>query len=526
MKFIFLFIFLFSCNHVSDKMVLKPGKNRLSLLFSHNIQGESVPCGCRTHPLGGLPNVYGLKSEIEKEAEVFYVDTGDMLFPTPVISDVKKRSSELIARDMVSAMDLMGLNYRLPGELDFSLGTDFYNEIWKDSPARLLVSNSGELKGQRFAYIEHLPHRIYLFSIANPALFDQAIFSDPITALESLFDELGLNYTDPFLRIIVLSHGGMEFDEKLADRFPQIDWILGSHDQSFTRDPFVEGNTKIVQVLNKNHYVGEIRIDFNKTKGADSFKLHEIHSELEKKVESNPLTAFTLKHKKRLQEIQDQEQKDMMVQLDQKKIKSYLSCVECHTPQYNFWKNTPHSLAMGSLIQAGEHKNQNCIGCHSLGFRKTNGFNGYEDLVEIREKPVALDIVGEETRDLLKLKENYFKEMQDLFKEKGSIRDMKESERSDLAFRVHELDKKHELSKNFSGVQCMHCHKMDSEHPFQFEDKKKSPKVSLDSCIACHTKDMAPEWYSRDERGLPSELDKEKAKEIMHKVSCPSYTSH
>ena len=57
----------------------------LALVFSHNISGETHPCGCRNFPLGGLPQVAGLFSSLSKNAEVFYVDTGDTFFPSSVI---------------------------------------------------------------------------------------------------------------------------------------------------------------------------------------------------------------------------------------------------------------------------------------------------------------------------------------------------------------------------------------------------------------------------------------------------------
>ena len=57
----------------------------LSLVFSHNISGETHPCGCRNFPLGGLPQVAGLFHNLSENSEVFYVDTGDTFFPSSVI---------------------------------------------------------------------------------------------------------------------------------------------------------------------------------------------------------------------------------------------------------------------------------------------------------------------------------------------------------------------------------------------------------------------------------------------------------
>ncbi|MDH5580654.1 MAG: multiheme c-type cytochrome, partial [Bdellovibrionales bacterium] len=466
-------------------------------------------------------NIYGLIQEIKKKSEVIYLDTGDMLFPTPKISDSQKMSQTFISNEMVKVMDLIGLNYFVPGEMDFALGQEHFQKSWQKSKVKLLLTNS-EL-GHKYAYIENLPHRIYLFSVANPALYDQNIFSDPFEAIAKQLEGLDVKYSDPFLRIIVLSHGGMEFDEKLAAKFPQIDWIIGSHDQSFTRDPFEEGRTKIVQVLNRNHYLGEVKISLSKTKGADSFTLHEVHSELKKNIDPNPVTNFIEQHKKQLTEIQEKEQKEMMVHIQKKNpLKSYLSCVECHRPQVDFWSGTAHSLALGTLINQGEHKNQNCISCHSLGFRNPDGFGQFQNIIEINSATSAKQISADkETRNLEELKKAYFRDLNKIFIPLESARALEAEKRKELFQKVMDLDGQYQLSRNLGGVQCMHCHQKAEDHPFYFEGKKDVDKVSINRCLSCHSKDMAPEWYQKNEKGLPHVLDDQKAQTFLQKVSCP-----
>ncbi|RPJ72180.1 MAG: hypothetical protein EHM20_14060, partial [Alphaproteobacteria bacterium] len=79
----------------SSKISNNPVK--LSLVFSHNISGESHPCGCRNFPLGGLPQVAGLFSKISKDSELLYVDTGDTFFPSSVIPESMKDSLSFAA---------------------------------------------------------------------------------------------------------------------------------------------------------------------------------------------------------------------------------------------------------------------------------------------------------------------------------------------------------------------------------------------------------------------------------------------
>jgi hypothetical protein len=63
----------------------------LGLVFSNNINGETHPCGCRQHPLGGLAQVAGAMYSFKQKLPIIYVDSGDTFFPSPKHpEDVKK----------------------------------------------------------------------------------------------------------------------------------------------------------------------------------------------------------------------------------------------------------------------------------------------------------------------------------------------------------------------------------------------------------------------------------------------------
>ena len=48
--------------------ISQEGATGLSLFFSHNINGETHPCGCRQFPLGGMAQVNGILRSEEKKA--------------------------------------------------------------------------------------------------------------------------------------------------------------------------------------------------------------------------------------------------------------------------------------------------------------------------------------------------------------------------------------------------------------------------------------------------------------------------
>ena len=65
-------VFILSCSAIiqADKESaenIKLNGKALHLIFSHNINGETHPCGCRNFPLGGLPQVAGFLAELNKD---------------------------------------------------------------------------------------------------------------------------------------------------------------------------------------------------------------------------------------------------------------------------------------------------------------------------------------------------------------------------------------------------------------------------------------------------------------------------
>ena len=66
-----------------------------------------------------------------------------------------------------------------------------------------------------------------------------------------------------------------------AKSFPRIDWILGSHSMNFTQKPIQVKETKLAQMLSRNHYIGKIH--FNKNAPNSNYSTIEIGPELAKK---------------------------------------------------------------------------------------------------------------------------------------------------------------------------------------------------------------------------------------------------
>ena len=400
-------ILLTSCSFYVNKLdqasvVKAPLAKNISLVFSHNISGETHPCGCRNFPLGGFPQVAGLFHSLKNEGEVLYVDTGDTFFPSSKIPSTMTESLSYAANHLADGLDQIGLQYFVPGDQDFALGINFLVSIANNHRFKFLLSNlknEATIAHTRFAKIENGASTLFLIGLVDPEIFNdenRELFIDPAQAFPSIMEELknaGYDSSNSYHRLIVLSHAGIDPDEKLAQLFPHIDWIIGAHSQSFLRLSRDVGNVKIVQTLSKNHYVGDIKIDLNSKKATDSYVLHEIRDELEQKLSPNPFRLFIDEHKKKMGELQIREQDQMIasapaINKAKKKFPSVQTCISCHKAQGEFWQGTAHALAYATLMKAHEQNNLQCIKCHSLGLGDQRGFTAAKNMVQFQNKTI------------------------------------------------------------------------------------------------------------------------------------------
>lgn len=504
-------------SHKKEMEKFDVNKPSFSIIFSHSIMGETHPCGCRHFPLGGLPQVAGLMNELKTQKEIFYVDIGDTFFPSTKIPPFIENSLTYAGKNLARGLDQLGLRYMTPGDQDFALGWNFLNEITTEVKFQFLISNlvdENKIKHKKNVQINFGEKKIFLLGFVDPRVMMAEYQNDFLPVSSSLKDnleklkELGYDEKNANHQIIVLSHSGIEIDEELAKQFPQISWIIGSHTQSFTNFPLEVGKTKIVQVLSKNHYLGEVMIP-NTQDITDPFKYHEIRDDLKEKLTPNPFIDFIAEHKKKLEAIRDEEQKKFSTNVSEVNLKTASSCIECHSDKKDHWQNTKHSIAFGTLLLKEEHNNTACMGCHSVGLGMQGGYINFKDIVALKDSSKT---------------EAYWEEVKKAFSGVESVRGLNTKQVKKISLKLEDIDAKFEVQKNFSNVQCLNCHSQHPDHPFAVGEgevtKEEKKKNITNNCLACHTKEQSPEWYEKTSKGLSGEAQHSKILEMMSKVGC------
>jgi nitrate/TMAO reductase-like tetraheme cytochrome c subunit len=493
-----------------DAVDTKTKSDHINLVFSHNINGETHPCGCRNFPLGGLPQLKGALFEQSENAQTIYVDSGDALFPSTKVPELLEKSQLFTAKKIAESFDINGLQFFTPGDQDFAYGIDFLGQISKQHKFKFIISNirkNEKIKSQTYAVTKFGAQTIVFLGVVDKSLLQaevQPYFINSSKAITQTLEEIKTKFKNlKDLKIILLSHSGMDADKLLAASFPQIDWIIGAHSQAFTQLSIDIKETKIVQVLSRNHYLGKIEIPTLKEKD-DKFSIIEIRDELTKKMKDNPMVGWLDQYKTALDSIQLEEQKLLGGDTSMSPANTAASCMECHTKQGEFWQKTSHSLAFITLDHAKATNNPNCIGCHSLNYKDLKGFQNIDGMV-VSEKKLN----------------SYWDEFKTAFKDVKSVRKLSDKERLNYSKKYMALDKKHEVKHNFANVQCLNCHDKAHDHPFEMEDVPQKTTNYQDKCLKCHTSDQSPEWYSKNDKGIATSVDQAYVSGIIKKMACP-----
>ena len=179
-------------------------------------------------------------------------------------------------------MNKMGYDAMTVGNHEFDDGPEVLRGFIDSVGFPVLMSNadvSGEQllsdRIQKSVIIEQGGEKLGLIGL-TPQNTDElaspgknVVFTDPAEAVAGEVERLkaeGVN------KIIVLSHSGLNVDKAVADAVPEVDIIVGGHDNSLLSNtiegakgpyPVMVGTTAIVQAYAYGKFLGELNVTFN-----------------------------------------------------------------------------------------------------------------------------------------------------------------------------------------------------------------------------------------------------------------------
>lgn len=183
---------------------------------------------------GGLARVAAHAEELRKSGHtVVLTMSGDFLSPSVA-------SSVFRGKQMIDALNAMPLDIATLGNHEFDFGVPVLRERLKEIKFELVVANiideeSGRLIGGAKPYVirNYGPLKVGFIGLCltgdeiSPDNKQGVIFKDPFQAAAEYLPRMQQEGADT---IVAITHLEYSDDVKLAQRFPQIDLILGGHE--------------------------------------------------------------------------------------------------------------------------------------------------------------------------------------------------------------------------------------------------------------------------------------------------------
>jgi 5'-nucleotidase / UDP-sugar diphosphatase len=208
---------------------------RLSILHLNDVY-EIAPVSGGTQ--GGLARVATLRKQLQQQnANTFTILAGDLLSPS-ALGTASVAGEALAGKHMVAVLNALGLDYSTFGNHEFDLKAAQLQQRLKESKFTWISSNVMQATGQPFDGVP--PHVILTVPGEGDTFIRVGLFGLTLASNQKSY----VAYTDylqaaeqqvaalaPTVDILIaVTHLGLEQDNRLAKKFPQIHLILGGHE--------------------------------------------------------------------------------------------------------------------------------------------------------------------------------------------------------------------------------------------------------------------------------------------------------
>ena len=361
----------------SGLVALRPGEIEAMIVYSGPTHGMIEACGCDGNISGGLTKELTVVNWLrEKGMPLLYVHPGD-LFPYEKLPVKLKFVAE--------AASHMGYDAIGVGDQEFRGGYDRLRELATQYQLPLLSENLRDPNGGRIApghVIKDLAGiKVGIFSVVGDQwyVFDKDAFPEGIKieptreAIAKVLAELEGKVDF----IVLLSHQDRSIDRKVAREFPQINLIVGGHDEKMITRPIRVGRTLILNAGVAGDYVGIVRLAID-TSGDVRIMAHEFGA-----------ASGTVPKNEKLEEIYRRYVKESKVQPetyakgDPDLFQSSKTCEPCHKKIYQKFMTTKHAQAWQTLEKARRTEDRECWSCHAMGFGRKTGFKNTRETPDL-----------------------------------------------------------------------------------------------------------------------------------------------
>jgi hypothetical protein len=367
---------------------LKP--QAVSFLFTCDVRGRLVPCGCFTGQLGGLTRIATLFGP-NSAADEIRVDVGDALAGSADYERIQYRYLQ-------QGFARMGYEALNVGQREARLSAAQLREKKSHAPVSMLSANlldraTGAPIFESHKIIHRGPWRIALIGVLDGRGLGDAL-GDGL-AVEPM--EVALGKLLPQLKgqadaIVLLAFADEEALTGLARQFYELDVILGGKVHQPSQQLVKENRSLILATTNESRAVGVLQTRLLAPGRMEAIK-GEVSLVSDEIPQDESIAALAVEYRDEIRQtklaIDDPAtlQEDMVPGVQARA--SYAgtqSCVTCHQTAGNVWTQSGHARAFATLLERKADADPNCLACHTVGFGTPSGYRrefGADKLVDV-----------------------------------------------------------------------------------------------------------------------------------------------
>ncbi|MEA3213839.1 MAG: hypothetical protein QOE70_6896 [Chthoniobacter sp.] len=362
-------------------LLRKPGAAKpqdLTFLFTCDVHGRLVPCGCFTGQLGGLTRIATLGGK-GVQPELLKLDVGDAI-AGPADYEV------IEYRYLQEAFAKMGYEALNVGHREAQLSAATLREVKKQSPVPMLSANlldrtTGAPLFDGYRIVRRGNWRIALIGVMDSrgigdSLGEGLLVENMETVLGKLLPKLKAeaDFT------VLLAFADETALAELAKQFYEIDIILGGKVKQPSQRLLRENRSLILATTNESRALGTLSVTLSARSKASPIKgeVVLVNEEILQDEEIGALaTAYRDEVRRTKLAIDDPAtlQQDMVPGV--KSAATFAgsqSCLACHPTAAKVWGASSHADAWRTLIARKAEADPNCIACHSVGFGTPSGY--------------------------------------------------------------------------------------------------------------------------------------------------------
>lgn len=349
----------------------------LTFLFTCDVRGRLVPCGCFTGQLGGLTRIATMIGSRKADA-VLKVDVGDAIEGTADYEVIEYR----YLREAFAKMGYEALNI---GHREAALSAAQLRELKAQSPVPMLSANLLDRATGRPLFDTHRivrrgAWRIALVGVLDPrvgdALGEGLAIEKMETSLTGLLPQLK-GEADFIVLLAFTDEAGLS---ALARQFYEVHAILGGDVAQPSPQLLRENRSFILATTNDSRAVGElgVKLEAGPRMTALGGDILLVSDQIPEHPEIVALaTAYRAEIRGAKLALDDPAnlQGDMVPGV--KATATYAgseSCAGCHPSATQAWAKTGHAHAFATLHKVGADADPNCIACHTVGFGTPSGY--------------------------------------------------------------------------------------------------------------------------------------------------------